>query len=358
MRGTARGSRASARATRAGGDGGRRDEVHPAERGDERLEPGGVARAVLVEQGDVPVADVAAVRGAVAAHVADVQRVGVQPAAGAALDLGPHLVAAERAEVLLPAHSVADVRGGLEREHPEAEVAAVAQHGRDLVEVPRRDRHVVREVRRDAVLALEALEHRAEAGAVLVELLLAAHALDAAPPEHRRVEVAGERDVVQARRAGRRVEDEGLEVGVVEVAVGHRHRLAPVALHDQQRPRVVVGRQQRDLAADELGVLARPAALAQERHLAVDLGGGVVAVGADPLRLLAVVARGAREVAAREDAVRALAAGRAAAEHLLRRLDVVRELGPAPRERLGQVGVLGTGEHLEGPQAFGQRHRP
>jgi hypothetical protein len=65
---------------------GRRDEVHAAERADEALQPGAVGRAVLVEQRHVAVARVAAVRGAVAAHVADLQRVVVQaPAAPASI---------------------------------------------------------------------------------------------------------------------------------------------------------------------------------------------------------------------------------------------------------------------------------
>jgi hypothetical protein len=123
----------------------------------------------------------------------------------------------------------------------------------------------VREVVRDAVLALQALEHLAERAAVGMQLGLRARAPHAAPAEHHRVEVPGEREVREARPARARVERERLEVRVVEVPVGHRHRLAAVADHGLQRGGVVVGRQQRHLAPDELGVLARPAQLAQQR---------------------------------------------------------------------------------------------
>ena len=147
--------------------------------------------------------------------------------------------------------------------------------------------------------------------------------------------------------AGGRVEREPLEVVVVEVPVGHAHRLAAVVEHRLQRGRVVVGREQRHLAADQLRVLARPAELAQQRHLRVDLGHRVAPVDAHAVGLARVVTRGAGEVAAREHAVRALAAGRAAAEHLVRRLDVRRQLLPAPRERGRQVRVLRPREDLE-----------
>ena len=72
-------------------------EVHAAERGDEVLQGAGVARVVLVEQRRVAVADVQAVRRAVAAHVADLLGVEVQPRAGALLDPPPDLVGVERA---------------------------------------------------------------------------------------------------------------------------------------------------------------------------------------------------------------------------------------------------------------------
>ena len=84
---------------------------------------------------------------------------------------------------------------------------------------------------------------------------------------------------------------------------------------------------------------------------------GVLAVDAHAVGVARVVARRAGEVAAREDAVRALAPGGAAAEHLVRRLDVRRQLLPAPRERRGQVRVLGAGGELERAQAGAHAHR-
>ena len=136
----------------------------------------------------------------------------------------------------------------------------------------------------------------------------------------------GEREVFEAPLAGARVERERDEVVVVEVAVGHRHRLAAVADHRLQRAGVVLGTEQRDLAADELRVLAGPALAAQQRHLRVDLGDRVVAVDAHAVGVLGVVARRAGEVALRKDAVRPLAAGHPLAEHLVGLLDVRRQL--------------------------------
>ncbi len=203
------------------------------------------------------------------------------------------------------------------------------------------------------MLAFEALEHRDEALAVGVQVGLAARALDPAPAEHHGVEVTGERDVPEA--AGL---DEPRQVVVVEVAVGHRHRLAAMAFHCQQRPRVVLGVEQRHLAADELRVLARAAPGAQVGHLPVDLALGVRAVDANPVGLLGVVARRAGQVAAREHAVRALAPGGAPPEHLVGRLDVRGQLLPAPGERLDEVGVLGSGRDLERAEPLAKVHAP
>ncbi|MBW3607493.1 MAG: TVP38/TMEM64 family protein, partial [Actinobacteria bacterium] len=199
-------------------------EVHPAERGEEIGQRACVARVVLVEQRRVAVRGDQAVRGPVAAHVTDLLGVEVQPRAGARFDPPPHLVGRERAEVILPAALVADVRGGLEREHPKAHVARRAQHVGDLVDVARSDRHVVGEVARDAVRLVEAREHVAEVLAVGVQVGLAARPAQPTAAEHERVEVPGEREVGEARPASLRVEREPLEVRVVEVAVRHRHR--------------------------------------------------------------------------------------------------------------------------------------
>jgi hypothetical protein len=71
----------------------------------------------------------------------------------------------------------------------------------------------------DAVLALQALEHLAEALPVGVELALVSGSLDPPAAEHHRVEVPGEREVGEAGLARPRVQGQGLEVVVVEVAV-------------------------------------------------------------------------------------------------------------------------------------------
>ena len=190
-------------------------------------------------------------------------------------------------------------------------------------------------------------EHLAEALAIRVQLRLELRPLDPAPAEHHRVEVPREREVVEATLARARVQRERFEVVVVEVAVGHRHRLAAVADHRPQRARVVLGTEQRDLPADELRVLAGPAQAAQQGHLRVDLADRVVAVDAHAVGLLRVVAGRAGEVALREHAVRSLAAGHPLAEHLVRALDVRGQLRPPARERGREIGMLGARRELE-----------
>jgi len=87
------------------------------------------------------------------------------------------------------------------------------------------------------------------------------------------------------RLAGGRVERQRLEVVVVEVAVGQRHRLAAVVDHRPQRGRVIVGLEQGDLPADQLGVLAGAALGAQVGHLTLHLVHRVRAVGAHTVGL-------------------------------------------------------------------------
>ncbi len=334
-------------------------EVHPAERLEEGVAHGQVARIAIVEQRHVAVAHVGAVGGAVAALVPDLEGVPGEVAAGAGLDLCPHRVAGERRVVVLPAARVADERRGLKGEHAEAQVAAVADRLRHLLHVARRHRHVVRQVAANAVLALQPREQRAEAGAVGVELGLVLDVPDPATSEHHRVEVPRERELPEARGAVR-TDRERDEVVVVEVPVGHRHRLASMAAHGVERGGVVVRGEQRHLAADELRVLAHPAPRPQERHLAVDLRDRVPPVDRDAVGVARVVARSAGEVAAREDAVRALAARGAAAERLVRGLDVVRKLVPAALERRLGLGMDWSGGQFEAPEPVAQRpgHAP
>ena len=206
------------------------------------------------------------------------------------------------------------------------------------------------------MLALQAREHGAEPLAVRVQVGLAMRPLDSAPSEHHRVEMAGKAEALEPRLAVR-AERQPLEVLVVEVPVRHRHRLAPVPAHDRQRRGVVLGRKQRDLAADELGVLPRPAPLAQERHLGVDLADRVRAVDAHAVGVARVVAGRAGQVATREDAVRALAARGPAPEHLPVVLGARGQLRPPPLQRRLGVRMDGPGCQLDRPQAVAD-HRP
>ncbi len=137
---------------------------------------------------------------------------------------------------------------------------------------------------------------------VRVERGLVRRAGDTAPAIHEHVEVGGERHPAQAPPPVP-AEDEGVEVVVVDVAVGEAHRLAAVRAHDRQGLGVVVGVEQADLAADELGVRPRSADVAQQTHLCGHPGEGVRPVDAHLVGVARVVAGRAGEVAAREDPV-------------------------------------------------------
>lgn len=285
----------------------------------------------------------AAVGGAVAARVPVLQDAVVQPRAGALLDAPPDVLRVDRPVVLPPARRVAHVGGRLEAEHPKAGVAVARHDAGDLVHVARRHGHVVREEAADAVLGAQPREHVAEAAAEGVELGLAPGTLGAPASAHGRVEVAGEGQVAEAGPTRARVERQGLEVLVVEVAVRHRHRLAARVDHRLQGGGVVVGREQAHLAADELGGLPGPAFLPQQPHLRPDGAHGVPAVDRDPVGVARVVAGRAGEVAAGEDRVGALASGDPPAEHLARSAHRHRQLVPAPGE-----GGLALGLHRPG----------
>src|SRR5215472_15711085 len=103
-------------------------------------------------------------------------------------------------------------------------------------------------------------------------------------------------------------QDHACQVVVVEVAVGEAHRLATVSTYDRERGGVVIWWQQAYLAADELGVCSRPAALAQKRELRLHLRHGVRRIDAHVIGVPRVVARRASQVASREHPVRTLAA--------------------------------------------------
>lgn len=90
------------------------------------------------------------------------------------------------------------------------------------------------------------------------------------------------------------------------------------------------------------GVLADASQASQVRHLTVDLGQGVLAVGTDPVRQAGVVAGSTGQVAAREDPLGALAPGRTGSEQLTGPAHSRGQLGPSAPQRLGRLGVLGT----------------
>jgi len=240
--------------------------------------------------------------------------------------------------VIAPPLRVADEGGGLERQHPEPHVQACVDDLCDLVEVARRDRHVVRQVKTHPVLSLQPLEVLHETSAVRVQLRLAAGPRDAVAAEHHRVEVPRESQELEPPPPVR-ADRQPLQVVIVEVTVGHAHRLASVAPHRLKRGRVALGPQQRHLAADQLGVLAGATHGPQIGHLRVYLGLSVSRVDPDRIGLTGVVARGAGQVAAREHAVRALAPGAAAAEQLRRRSHRLRQLLPAPPQHELGVGI-------------------
>jgi hypothetical protein len=235
------------------------------------------------------------------------------------------------------------VRGRLEAHHRVAHGQDGAHGVGHLVEVGRRDGHVVGQVVAQAGLGAQVAEHLHEPLPEGVQLGLAPRADGAAAAAHQRVDVRREAHPGQPQPAvvpG----DEGAQVRGVEVAVGHRHRRAAVPAHRQQRLGVVVGGQQADLAADQLGVRVGAAAFAQVGHLRVDLADGVPAVDADLVGVGRVVAGGAGQVAPREDAVGALAAHRVPAEALRRGAHVLGQGGPP----LGQR-PLGLRVHRPGP---------
>ena len=197
------------------------------------------------------------------------------------------------------------------------------------------------EVEAHAVVAVQVPEHLHEPSPERVDLDLVPGPGDPGAPPHQRVEVCGERQPAEPGLPGP-VERQRTEVVGVEVAMGHRHRLAAVGAHRGERSSVVLGVEQRDLAADQLGVRPRAAPRLKQAHLGVDLCDGVASVDPHLVGVLGVVAGRAGEVALREDAVRALAPHRVAAEDLLPRPDAGGQGGPAL-----------------GKDAFGDRvHRP
>ncbi len=171
------------------------------------------------------------------------------------------------------------------------------------------------EVEPHPVLVTQALEHRDDASALLVQFRLAPGARNGAPAEHERVHVGGHTQLSESRMAVG-IERQTPEVVVVEVAVGHAHRLAAASLHGLQRPGVVTWAEQADLTAYELRVLPGAANCAHESHLAGHLGHRVPAVGTYPLSLLGVIAGCAGEVATWEHPMRPLTADGAAPEEL------------------------------------------
>ncbi len=188
------------------------------------------------------------------------------------------------------------------------------------------------------MLGPQPLEHLHEASPWRVEVTLGTRARNPAAAEHQRVEVPRHPQHGKTRSLIG-VEREAAQIGLVEVAMSHAHRLADVTAHDLQRAGVIVGVQQRHLAADQLRMLTRPTDPAQRRHLRLHLRHGVVAVGAHALRLLGVIARGTREVAPRKHAVGSLTPDTAAPQELRVGAHTDGQLSPAPRQRRLRIGV-------------------
>ena len=140
---------------------------------------------------------------------------------------------------------------------------------------------------------------------------------------HGGVDVRGERQRLESWRAvGPQRETQ--EVLVVEIAVGHAHRHSAVVAHDVECVGVVLRREQRHLAPDELCVVPAPTLFAQKRHLPFHLRDGMRPIDRHPIRVSRVITGLAGEVARGKHAVSALATGDTAPDQLGRRLHVCR----------------------------------
>ena len=108
---------------------------------------------------------------------------------------------------------------------------------------------------------------------------------------------------------------------------------------------MVIGVEQRDLAADELRMSSWAAQLPEQPHLSRHVFAGMATVDADPVGISGVVAGSARQVAAREDAVCPLAADPVPAQHLAGCSDTGGEFIPTATQcvderRIGSCGAL------------------
>jgi hypothetical protein len=204
------------------------------------------------------------------------------------------------------------------------------------------------------VLPPEVGEHVGESLPERVEFRLAPGADGTASAAHQRVEVRREGHPVEPWAAVG-VQDQRQQVLVVEVTVGHRHRLAPVGAHHGQGRCVVLRIEQAHLPADELGVGAGPAHPPQVLHLPSDLLHRVRSVDPDPVGVGGVVARAAGRIAPREHPVGALAADRAAAQQLVLGLHVLRQRRPARVQRRSGLGVHRAGQQFDGAPPRGER---
>ncbi|HEY1154724.1 MAG TPA: hypothetical protein VGE95_00280 [Arthrobacter sp.] len=94
---------------------------------------------------------------------------------------------------------------------------------------------------------------------------------------HERVKMGGERYFPEPRPSDA-VQGDVEEVLVVEVPVRHGHRFAPGGAHGKKGRCVVLGREQTYFPADQLGVRAGSAQVAEECHLFRHRADGVAAV--------------------------------------------------------------------------------
>ncbi len=229
----------------------------PPKRVEEAVAHAQVARVAVVEQRRPAPAGEHAVGRAVAARVAHLQVRPRQPGADAALDLAPHVVDADRARSPpSSARGLPTRAAGWKESIPKRSAAQLRTTPATWPRLRGVTVMLWARSNRDAVLGLAGARTSPRSGG----------GAGRGRPRGAAAGCRGGR--ASASRSARRsaggrnrgrpsgVERERAQVVLVEVAVGHAHRLAAVALHHLQRVGVRLGPEQRDLAADQLRVLA------------------------------------------------------------------------------------------------------
>ena len=160
---------------------------------------------------------------------------------------------------------------------------------------------------------------------------------------HEHVEVRRERNASQPP-ATVRPEYQPFQVLLVDIAMSEAHRLPTGGPHRQQRGGMVIGVEQRNLAADELRMSSWAAQPPEQPHLSRHMFAGMATVDADPVGISGVIAGSARQIATREDAVRPLAANSVPAQHLAGRTNTSGQFIPTATQRLNErrIGSCGA----------------